>query len=466
MTQALSSDFSTALAKSSFKYFCKLILNQPLGDFHEDWIAAIDSPARKHLCIMAPRGHFKTSILSVAFPLWVMYRTPSSEQKVFMLISATQKKASEVLTLIKDRIAGIPALMEVLLPENIHETKWSESQIRTRNNHRVFALGIGDQVRGYHVDYCISDDLLSAEESTNTEYIKSCFYGIVFPITQARSGKHIVVGTPTSFDDLLFELQGKSTFDWRRYSAVSLDEEGNWLEPLFPERFSLEKLREIKETQPARFWSREYMCEPMGDESSIFPSALLQKSETAFNSLQWVADKRYQRFIGGDLAMSDSERADFTVFTVLERRDDGVLALVDFWRRRGCSTSEIKQAVRELVTAHAPSCVCIEQQGLSYGVVKDLREEFGFLVREFDTTRKSKEQAISRIEVLLRGNPCKLALPRNEILFSEMSAMGYKKAKDGRQTFISAARHDDSVLSLAFAVSAAEGGGIASLSYI
>ena len=90
------------LPRESFEYFCKIVLKQKLGRMHKEWIkAALDTT--KHTCIMSARGHFKTTILSVAFPLWIMMR--EEKPKMIVILSATLEQSTEIMNLLK-RLRG------------------------------------------------------------------------------------------------------------------------------------------------------------------------------------------------------------------------------------------------------------------------------------------------------------------------------------------------------------------------
>ena len=459
------------MAKEYFSSFCRVILNQKLGKMHEEWIDSI-MRGDKHVCLVAARGHFKTTILSVAFPLWIMYRTPSTDRKTILVCSGSLKQSTEIMDRIKETLMENTVLREVLYPKNIHETKWSETQIKTKRGHRVICVPFGDGARGFHSNFTISDDVLT-DETTNVEQSKKTFYSVVFPTTQSKKGRHIVVGTPISFVDLLADLESKETFRTMKYPAVKVDSHGSWLEPQFPEHFSFPQLREIRDTMPAHLWAREYMCRPVSDSTALFPyethiaPAIDLWSQMTQARMAKVQDPKaiptvVPKFLGIDIAASKETGADFTVITEVQKMPDEPMYVASIVRHHGFETQEIVN----LHQANQYNRILIEKTGLGQGYVQDLQQHDATrsVVVDFKTTRESKEALISRLEVLLKNH--QIALPNNEILVQELMQMGMK-IKNGKETYESLGRHDDTVISLALAVQAAEKySSIASIAFV
>lgn len=473
-----------APAKNSFSYFVKLILKQKLGQMHEEWIEAINGD--QHICIISARGHFKTTIMSVAFPLWVMFK--ESQPRTFIIVSATQDQSGEIMGLIKKHIEDNPILRASLYPESIHQTKWSESQIRTRKGHRVISTPLSDSIRGKHSDYTICDDILKAEISTDVQDAKRVFYGTVFPTVFSKRGKHIVVGTPIAYTDLLHDLKTKETFKTLKYPAIKFAPDGSWDKPMFPEHFDLAQLREIYYTMPRHLWAREYLCEPLSDEVSMFPSSLLKASRLAYDKAKAIYDipaklpngspnaayRVPMRVFGGDIAVSESSTADWSVFTVLEKLE-GLPVFIREMRRLHLDSSANIREIESMHDQYHFSRLLVERTGVGWTVAEEIAksDKTRSVTTTFDTKKASKERILSRLEVMLRNNtiPDKhdkgVAIPENEVLLQELSSFGYKKnPRTGVVSYASLGAHDDCIMSLAIALEAFELAQPISLAYV
>lgn len=472
----MQSNFLEAMMIKSFRYFCELGLKQKIGKMHEEWIRLVEH-SDKHICIMSARGHFKTSILSVAYPLWLAYR---SKKKIKIVVtSATLSQSGEIMTLIKDKINEISILHEKLKPENIHSTKWSESKIRTKNGHDIISVPFGDGVRGHHPDVCICDDVLRAGELSNVETAKDTFWGTVYPIINARKGKFVVVGTPISYTDLLMQLSEVPTFDFRKYPAVILDSNGEWKCPQFPEHYDEKQLRDTKDTMPPDKWSREYMCEPLSSDTSMFPHDMLKKSIALHKELNILysppqtTDEEVRknqgepiRYMGCDIAVSENKKADWSVFTVLEKLPGHPVYMRDMVRKHLNTESNIEE-IKYLQRKYKCKKILVEYTGVGTGV-SQLLESPSCSIRNavvpFDTKRKSKEKILGNLEVAIRNGT--LAILDNEILIGELNKMAYTRNKQGVETYESLGKHDDTVMSLAIALEAVNVGRPVSLAIV
>ena len=100
------------------------------------------------------------------------------------------------------------------------------------------------------------------------------------------------------------------------YPAINVKGEALW-----PERWDLESLDARRADMPAIAFAREYLCEPMDDVSSLFPSTILQAAKDSSLKLieREVGDPDDQYFIGWDPAISSDRAADYTVMVVIRR---------------------------------------------------------------------------------------------------------------------------------------------------
>jgi hypothetical protein len=451
----------TALTRKDFGFFCEAILKVKPGKMHCEWIERVQN-SPKHLCIKAARGHLKTTFMSVYFPLWWMYRHPkatSLEDEQFVVIeSATLDQATEIMRRIKLVLESNPILKHELYPENVWSTKWSETEILCKNGHRVKCIPFGDAVRGRHPNVAICDDVLTSE-TTNPEYVKEVFYSSVFPIGQGKGVKHVVIGTPQTFNDLLADLEQnkKETFETLKYPAIIMDTQGNWLRPQLPEYFTLEKLREIYNTQPAHVWAREYMVTPASSESSLFPGEIIDMCiALEYPPLTEEEAQRVEHFLGGDVALSASAGADFTVYIHIARVKGRPLELRAVHRFSGMPSDKQVEFVKQWHQQFHGSKILVELCPVSIEIVNKLKNDdmTRAIAEEFVTNKMNKSELLGGLELLMRNRGLKLF--RHEILLQELAAFGIKKDRSGNMTFQGLGEHDDCVLSLALACKAAQ----------
>ena len=135
---------------------------------HRDMIKALESNSKRKLIIM-PRGTFKTTIGSVAYPLWLLTQNPNLR---IML-------DSELYTNSKMRVREIRAHLEsdnfIKHYGNWKGSTWSDGELiiapRTKilKEPSIFASGISASKTGVHADVIIADDLNSPLNTNNPE---------------------------------------------------------------------------------------------------------------------------------------------------------------------------------------------------------------------------------------------------------------------------------------------------------
>lgn len=462
------SDFERQLCENNFYFFVKLILKwKVVGKMHLDIIDSIQN-TDKHVVVVAARGHWKTSLLSKAFPLWIMYK--EKRPMDILSLSASKDMPGEIMGGIKDEIEKNPTLRSLMYPENVYDTAWSVGKIKTANGHIFRANMFGSSNRGPHPDYIICDDILR-DEDANIPFAKERFWSQIYPMTIAPPDKKIftkktriiIVGTPISFTDLLMDdvdgggLNGSEEFIRKEYPAVITNEDGDWLSPQFPEFFSLEELKKRKRNMPAHLWSREYMCRPISSETSLFPYELLRECvNLPYPDLSPEEELMISYYGGHDVALSESKTADYAAYAVVQHVPDRPYRVVDATRLpKGTPTDKQKDKILQLHEQYHFRTYQLEKTGLSEGMAMEMEqmpECRGWLI-PFDTKKTSRERILSQLEILMRSKQIKL--PNDPLLLEELQSFGLKREANGRLTYRFLGKHDDIAMAVAIAIDAA-----------
>jgi hypothetical protein len=116
-----------------------------------------------------PRGTFKTSITSVAYPIWLLMRNPNLR---IMLDSEVYTNSKNILREIKARLLS-PAFRDVF--GDWKGEVWNEGEIvikgrtEVKKEASITCSGIGAQKTGQHYDVAILDDMNSPKNSSTPE---------------------------------------------------------------------------------------------------------------------------------------------------------------------------------------------------------------------------------------------------------------------------------------------------------
>lgn len=422
----------------SFKYFVENIVREVEGEplripwFQEEWI--LNAMRYQNIVISASRGHGKSVLLGVLFPL---YLATYHSNLTILIISPTEDRAAEILAKIRYVIESND-LLKSLKPATSLGT-WTKTKLDTTNRCQFYCRCLTKHLRGYQVNY------LLVEEAGQIEDV-DLFFSVALPTIYSKNGKCIAIGTPESNYDLLARLRRTSHFKYYEYPALINGR------PLWPERFSITKLKTIKRTiGPGRF-KREYLLDYRYSERKVFPPNLILSNLDESSNFIEYGDSNKNYFIGVDLAASP--KGDYSVFSILEEQPDKSLKLVYLERLRGVAPSIQEQMLINLCNRFKPKRIVIDRSLFGQTVVDSLREA-GLPVEGFDFTAGKRGMILNSLQRQLSDK--KLTIPYSDnlksliqVLIKELDGMEYDNNK-----FISKTRHDDTVISLALAVYAA-----------
>lgn len=437
-----------SLSLKSYPFFVEHVLNmnQPLrlGDFHKEDLGKIH---HRFILVEWPRGHLKTTLWTVGYIVWRMWKEVN---KNIGITSAAATQSMEKLEFIQDAISNNEFLVH-LIPESRNDT-WNKYQLNTTNGNRCKALTYNDTSRGNHLDYLVLDDILMDQNMTHTQ-IKDTFWNIFFPMVSTRRGQILMVGTPLATRDLFAEIKEKSAKSgWKiiHREAVIMDDNANWKEPLWPERFTLTELEQIRYQQSSMKFYREYMCRPRASGTSVFNIKKIGDHPEHMRGRDG-----YSYFIGIDVSMSGSKNADFLVFSIIAKDKDGNLKHVKQERWQGRDENFILKRTLELAESFHPKRICVEQIGISIGVVNMMLDpsKFPLLAPRIEPYKMNrwhqKEELISVLQSALETGT--LEVLDNPILIDELDSFQIKETDDGKVTFEGSGSHDDCVMALALA---------------
>ena len=443
--------------RTNFRSFTEKVLGFKLGKFHDKVIKTVLE--NRYSVIIIPRGHLKTTLFAIAYPLWNLWVKNSGFE--ICLISSAIDQSIKTFRKVRD-IMEDNEFLNQYLPLSKKQS-WEKTSIETANGNYYYIKPFNSTTKGTHVDLMICDDLLR-QENLNQEQVKEIFWSIVFPTVQTRRGKLIVIGTPQSPDDLLSELEK----NWGniRLPAV-ITKKDKWIKPLWNERFSLKELKDIQQSMGTYRFNREYMCSPesmLG--SAVYPPEIVL--DCTNDNLGFAGYKKGKIYIGADFAMSGSKYGDYSVFTVVdtyydetrEFKNDNPIVIRKIIRLKGASFELQKKYLLDLYHDYGASAVVIDISGVGQAFYDDLiLEHINVIDKKFDS--RSRNSYLINLRKLLENKRVVIPMNQNDMnayalgkeLIKELTAMEEKETHSGTRTIQSTAKHDDMVMSLALAVS-------------
>jgi len=186
-----------------------------LNQFHRNMCDFVDSQKHKQKLILVPRGHLKSSLVTIGKTLQWICENP----KVRILIAnATYSMAVSFLTVIKRHLQNNEMMRLMFGDLAIGAEKWSEnsitlSQLGTEGGEKestVFCYGTGGKLTSQHYDKIILDDVVNEATVATRDQIEKTlqFYQFCQPLLE-KDGEMIIIGTRYRDDDLYSWLMDK-----------------------------------------------------------------------------------------------------------------------------------------------------------------------------------------------------------------------------------------------------------------
>ncbi len=409
--------------------------------------------------MLAPRDHSKTFFFDFAIPIWKIITQPGGKGFIF---SATQPQAERILGDIKTELENNPRLAWLVPAKKEH---WRSSSIRLANGHTIYARGFGTKVRGAHPNWIVVDDGLNDEtaysETTRKKEIEYFFTAITNMIVPG--GQIIVVGTPFHQMDLYAELEKNKSYAFRRYQALKPDGTALW-----PERYSAAKLEAKKAEIGTIRFTREFQCEPIGDDMSLFPGYLFRGETVEQHTMKLGMPAKHwdglgiTRYMGVDFALSSSVKADYTVIWVMGLDRMGNRWIIDIVREHGLPYQEQQSKIQEIARKYKPALIFLEANQMQRIFGDELIRKTDLPIKKFITgvQKNSLEVGVPSLRILLENK--KFRIPRGDehsieltnIWINEMRSFTWNEGK-----LQGVGGHDDTVMACWICDQAVKQGG-------
>lgn len=353
----------------------------------------------KYVAIAAPRSHAKSSGITLGYGLsTLLFR----ERKFMLLVSATESIAVSFLGLIKSELQENQDLIELfgLKKDEKGQVKFvkdSETDIVVEfedgHRFRVIVKGAEQKLRGLiwngsRPDIVMCDDIEEDEAVMNKDRrdkFKRWFRNALMPII-SDNGIIRVVGTILHMDSLLEsfmpnasdkrtvteplkEYTTKKTM-WKAVKYRAHNEDFTQL--LWPTKKSAEHfkmlMQEARDNGALDGYSQEYLNIPLDASTAFFSKRdfLVIKPDEQDVPLNY--------YISIDLAITESEKADYSVFVVGGVDENKRLHVKNVIRER-MNGLEIVETILALQRMYDPLAIGIEDMQVSKSIGPFLREE-------------------------------------------------------------------------------------------
>lgn len=367
------------LCESDFDIFVQFILGFKNEQFHNELDQTIGNELNKKIVITYPRGHGKSTHLSVAYPLW---RIAKNHNLRILLISSTEPVSKSFLSEIMGHIENnllykafakwCDPLQIGVEPKMKNYAKlresWSGNQIVIARNQlnlkdpTINAVGLLGSILSKRADLIICDDIVNQENSATEDqrlkvidWIDTTVRPVLVP-----EGRFMYLGNTWHMDDYVARALKNPQFDYRKRMKAIISESTHpelwdqWartrtneeltieerliqaevfyrehqiemddgVEVLWPSRYSYGWLILERMSNPYAF-ARMYQCDPSDRPDQRFKDAWLDMACKKGAKLRLQKSPRTDLIMeltteGLDLAISEKASSDDTALLILD----------------------------------------------------------------------------------------------------------------------------------------------------
>ncbi len=375
--------------------------------FHRElWeLCCSDNPL---IAVAAPRGHAKSTAVSFVYLLAsVLFR----QSKFVVLVSDTEDQAKNFLDQIKGALQTNESIRQLFGVKKFDVDSTTDIVVRMDDGYkfRIVAKGSGQKVRGiiwehYRPDLIIGDDLENDEIVMNDERRKKFRDWVINALLPCRgpSGKVRIVGTILHMDSFLAwcvpvegERDTKAEESGLKFTSKNTkkmfkgvvykghigghpNEIKKASDCLWADRFNkewyLDKYQLAVDMGNPGGYAQEYLNRPIDETLAFFRrSDLVAMTQDEKDAIA-TGRKPLLFYAGGDLAITENERADYTAFVVVGVDSDGMMYIMDVLRER----MDAKKIVKEILGLQKKwnlQWFALEQDKTGKTILPFLREE-------------------------------------------------------------------------------------------
>ena len=367
-------------------------------EFHKECWDLCTSP-EKFVAIAAPRAHAKSTAITLGYGLaTLLFR----ERKFMLLVSDTESQASLFLGTLVQELQENKELIDLFRIKRNEQglvkfikDSGTDIIVECEDGHkfRIIAKGAEQKLRGLiwngsRPDIIMCDDMENDELVMNKERrtkMRRWFKGALLP-ARGDNGIVRIVGTILHNDSLLERLmpnesdkrtrhRGLKTYTtkksmWKavKYKAHNED----FTELLWPSKKSASEFKMLYEDAvedgTTDIYSQEYLNIPLDESVAFF------KKGDFFPTTDEHRKTRMNNYLTVDLAISETEKADYSVFIVAGVDENKVIHIKDVIRER-MDGKEIVDTLITLQRIYDFEAVGVEDMQVSKAIGPFLREQ-------------------------------------------------------------------------------------------
>lgn len=315
------------LARRHFRNFCMYVYDGYLEGWHTklicDALERVENGEIRFLIIEAPPRNSKSVHVSQLFPAYVVGKEKDTDVIVASYSGdLATDHGRETRNLIGDKRYKNVFKTE-LAEDSSAKGKWNTNGKGSYN-----AVGVGGSATGKGADFLIIDDAFRGRKEADSMVVRESVWKWFRSVARTRlspEGAMIVMGTRWHEDDLIGRIcDGEDRQPWVDYFDYLKGKRAKWVrltlralaevdepnrkkgEPLWPERFPMSELQDIKSSLGPYEWGALYQARPVDDANRKF-----KKEWFHYRTWAEVEKQRTRKFAAIDPNLKKSDESDY-----------------------------------------------------------------------------------------------------------------------------------------------------------
>jgi len=418
----------------------------------EEYLFKILRGEERFLIVNLPPRHGKSEFISKYFPAWYLGNFPDKR----IILSSYQASLSEgwsrkIRDILKE--FGLQIFNLQINPEH----RRANSFEFLGHSGGLFAVGTGGAITGKGANIMIIDDPIKNDAEANSityrDKVFEWFNSTAFTRLEP-DGAMIIIMTRWNEDDLAGRLLSSnfatSGYQWQHINLPAVAIENDVLgrkigDSLWPERYDIDKLNQIKQSIGSYWFSALYQQEPVPAGSSIFKRLWFQYfDEDDRNYILNYKNGQRERisknlckiFSTVDLASSTKETADFTVILTFAQTINNDILILDIIREKFEATEHLN-LIKYNYQKYRPVLIGIENVQYQSSLLQSALKE-GLPIKSLKADKDKISRALPMASMVEAG---KVYFKRNA---------QYLEAFEGELLNFPRARNDDQVDAFAY----------------
>ena len=393
----------------------------------------------KKLTVSMPPRHSKSSLITLAFPLWLICRDPTLN---IMVINSTFTLSESFGIRIRDLFEVYGDQLGLRVSDKKHASGWLMFEDLDGNltGGSIRLIGIGGQITGFDADWIIVDDLVKGVSDctpTTLETTREYFDGVIMQRVEPHT-RLIVLGTIWHSDDILSYIRRDHHDEYEIMDMPAYDMNGD---VLWPDRYDLEFFNTREKEMGTRLFQALYMCNPLDETGDYFDiTKLIFEEDFQYDNPLITGKCR-----SWDLAYTSDEPGkdhDYTASCKMYRLQDDTYYVTDITMER--YGDNLLQTLKNYARMDTANVHILIETGTKGGAAKELYQQYqprfnGYTTHQSEPVGSKVDRATAFKYALLDGK-IRFVLNDNqrEILLRQLK--GFPLAK-----------HDDLIDALAYA---------------